>query len=222
MKLKSPSPAMVVAVIALVMSMTGGALAAVNFAKNAGAVDGKSAVKASSSNNKASGKLVAMNSSGKLPFKFLDGAASAGALKNVADSAARAARGKNGVELIPVPDNGETAAAQLIDLELASLNVSCFDEQKNAGVENPATKIAVANTAGAPLNISRRAGVAAPVIATFEPNTVDTFDVGTQNTFSVQLQSGPRTVLVEGTARQAGQGTADASCAVFATAIFVG
>ena len=46
MKLKRPSPAMTVAVVALVMSMTGGAIAAVNFAENAGAVDGYSAVKA--------------------------------------------------------------------------------------------------------------------------------------------------------------------------------
>ena len=36
MKLRRPSPAMVVALIALVMSMTGGAIAAVNYAKNSG------------------------------------------------------------------------------------------------------------------------------------------------------------------------------------------
>ena len=60
MKLKRPSPAMVVAVVALVMSMTGGAIAAVNFAQNAGSVDGYSAVKASKAGKaKAAGKLVA-------------------------------------------------------------------------------------------------------------------------------------------------------------------
>ncbi len=60
MKLKRPSPAMTVAVVALVMSMTGGAIAAVNFAENSGSVDGYSAVKASKAGKaKAAGKLVA-------------------------------------------------------------------------------------------------------------------------------------------------------------------
>ena len=44
MKLKLPSPAMVVALIALAVAMSGSAVAAVTFARNAGAVDGKSAV----------------------------------------------------------------------------------------------------------------------------------------------------------------------------------
>jgi hypothetical protein len=210
---------MVVAVVALVMSMTGGAVAAVNFARNAGAVDGKSAVKASSSNKKASGKLVAMNSRGKLPFKFLDGAASATALKNVS---AAATRGRNGAQLIAVIDNSQTAAIDLVDLELGKLQVSCVDEQDKAGTENAATRLSVTNAVGGPLNISRRVGTAAPVLTTFAANQVDTFDVGTQNTFSIQLQEGTRSVLVEGTARQLGQGTADSQCAVFATALFVG
>ena len=81
MKLKRPSPAMMVAVIALVMSMTGGAIAAVNFAQNAGAVDGYSAVKASKAGKaKAAGKLVATYKSGdnrgKLPLRIVAGAAS--------------------------------------------------------------------------------------------------------------------------------------------------
>src|SRR5215208_4627351 len=60
MKPKRPSPAMIVALVALVMSMTGGAIAAVNFAQNAGSVDGYSAVKAKKAGKaKAAGKLVA-------------------------------------------------------------------------------------------------------------------------------------------------------------------
>ena len=48
MTLRRPSPSMVVAIIALVMATTGSAVAAVNFATNAGAVDGKSAVRSAS------------------------------------------------------------------------------------------------------------------------------------------------------------------------------
>ena len=49
-----------------------------------------------------------------------------------------------------------------------------------------------------------------------------TFTVAQENTFSVQLQgTDNKTVLVEGTARQIGQGTADSSCAVWATAFLV-
>lgn len=223
MRLKRPSPAMVVALIALVMSMTGGALAAVNFAKNAGKVDGYDAVKASSSNNKASGNLVATypggKLKGKLPFRFLSGAASSGSVSALAESVAR---GKNGARLIAVPDNTATAAETAIELELGNFQVSCFDQADQASRENAATRITITNHSGAAMNLSRRVGVAAAEIVTLENGTIDTFSVGEQNTFEVQLQGGGnKTVLVEGTARQIGQGTADSSCAVWATALFV-
>jgi hypothetical protein len=214
---------MVVAVVALVMSTTGGAIAAVNYARNSDAVDGYSAVKAKSSNKKAAGKLVATypggGERGKIPFRFLSGAASTSAVNAVADAAAR---GKNGATFMAVPDNGATTATTLIDLELGTLQVACFDEADNAGRENPATRISIANGSGAAINSSRRVGTAAPAIQTLDPSTVDTFDVGGQNTFSIQLHGADgKTVLVEGTARQAGQGTADGSCGVFATAVLV-
>src|SRR5215207_1583101 len=76
MKLHRPSPAMVVALIALVMAMTGSAVAAVNFATNAGAVDGKSAVRAGVTRSFAAGRLVATAADGpnkgRIPSKFLD------------------------------------------------------------------------------------------------------------------------------------------------------
>ena len=223
MKLKRPSPAMVVASIALVMSMTGGAIAAVNYAQNAGKVDGYDAVKAKSSNSKAAGNLVATYPGGalkgKLPFRFLSGAASQGSLQRLSDSVAR---GRNGARLIPVPDNGVTAPDTAIDLELGNFQVSCFDQAEQPGRENAATRITITNHSGAPVNLARRVGVAEPVITTLQDGTVDTFDVGQQNTFDVQLQgTGNKSVIVDGTARQVGQGTADSSCAMWATAIFV-
>jgi hypothetical protein len=223
MKVKRPSPAMVVALIALVMSTTGGAIAAVNYAKNSNKVDGYDAVAAKSSNNKAAGNLVATYPGGalkgKLPFRALSGAASQGDLDRLSEIVAR---GRNGVRLIPVADNSVTTAETAIDLELGNFQVSCFDQAEKAGTENAATRVTITNHSGVPMNLSRRVGVAGPVIVTLENGTNDTFDVGQQNTFEVQLQgTGNKTVLVEGTARQVGQGTADSSCAVWATAIIV-
>ena len=223
MKVKRPSPAMVVALIALVMSMTGGAIAAVNYAQNSGKVDGYDAVAAKSSSNKAAGNLVATYPGGalkgKLPFRFLSGAASKGDLDRLSDIVARA---RNGARLIPVPDNGVTAADTAINLELGNFQVSCFDQADQPARENAATRITITNHSGSPMNLSRRVGVAAPEIVTLENGTADVFDVGQQNTFEVQLHgTGDKTVLVEGTARQIGQGTNESSCAVWATAIFV-
>src|SRR5215216_7050409 len=70
---------MVVASIALFVSLGGTSVAAVSFARNAGKVDGYDAVRASSSTKKAAGKLVAANKSGpdkgRIPGKHLAGVA---------------------------------------------------------------------------------------------------------------------------------------------------
>jgi hypothetical protein len=224
MKLKRPSPAMLVAVVALVMSMTGGAIAAVNFAKNAGSVDGYSAVKAAKGGKgKAAGKLVATykdgDNRGKLPLRIIAGAASKKDLDNVSSNGAV---GRNGARLIPVTDNQTTAADTMVDLDLGALQVSCTDQQANAGVENASTQVSITNSSGSPMNLSRSVGNGPPTIATIDNGIVHAFNVPQENTFSIQLQgTDNKTVLVEGTARQLGQGTNDSSCAVFATAILV-
>jgi hypothetical protein len=225
MNRKRPSPAMIVAVLALVMSMTGGAIAAVNFAEKAGSVDGFSAVKASKAGKKkAAGKLVATygkgsDNRGKLPLRIVAGAASENDLQDLADETTV---GRNGARTIAVADNQTTAADTMIDLGLGDLQVSCTDQQANAGTENASTRISITNRSGAPVNLSRTLGNGAPTITTIENGIVHTFTVGQQNTFMVQLQGTEnRTVVVEGTAQQAGQGTADSSCIVWATAFLV-
>ena len=65
MKIRRPSPSLVISVIALVIATTGSAVAAVSFARNAGAVDGRSAVSASSTLSHAAGRLAATARSGK-------------------------------------------------------------------------------------------------------------------------------------------------------------
>ena len=223
MKLRRPSPAITVAVLALVMSTTGGAIAAVNYAKNSNAVDGYSAVKAAKAGSgKAAGKLVATyrdgDNRGRLPLRIIAGAASESSVENLA---AAAARGANGARLIAVTDNQTTADETLIDLALGNLQVSCTDQNDQGGVENAATRVSLTNDTGAPLNVAREVGNSAPTITTLETGVVDTFTVPQQNTFSMQLQGGEATVVLDGTALQIGQGTTDSSCAVWATAVTV-
>ena len=225
MKLKRPSAAMIVGLIALVMSMTGGAIAAVNFAHNSDRVDGFDAVKASKAGKKrAAGKLVATygkgsDNRGHLPLRIVAGAASENDLQDLADETTIA---RNGARTIAVADNQTTAGTTMIDLGLGDLQVSCADTQTNAGTENASTRISITNRSGLPMNISRTLGNGAPTITTIDNGIVHTFAVGQRNTFMIQLQGTEnRTVLVEGTAQQAGQGTADSSCIVWATAFLV-
>src|ERR687894_1572811 len=75
MKITRPSPSMVVAGIALFVSLGGTSVAAVNYAARAGSVDGKSAVYSGATLSQAAGKLVATNRSGsdkgRIPGKFV-------------------------------------------------------------------------------------------------------------------------------------------------------
>src|SRR4051794_6227665 len=97
MNIKRPSPAMAVAFLALVLAMPGTAFAAVNYARNSGAVDGKSAAGSGASNKRAAGKLVTTmakgDDRGKIRQRYLD-----------LDGLARGASSKFG-KYLPVQDN---------------------------------------------------------------------------------------------------------------------
>lgn len=201
-----PHRSTVIAVVALVFSMTGGAIAAVNYARNAGAVDGYSAVKADSSNRKAAGKLVAMDVNGRLPFKFLDGSGAS----------------ERGSQLMAVPDNSASTPVRIVGLKLGSLSASCFDQQETAGIENPATRFYVTNHSGASLDVAYRAGSGQGAAETLPAGGAVSFVVGGQAFAQVQLQNAETSVIAHGGARQTGQGTPDGSCAAFATALFAG
>src|SRR3954447_6062454 len=75
MKISRPSPSMVVAGLALFVSLGGTSMAAVNYASRAGSADGKSAVSAGSPLPHTARDLVATNKSGtdkgRLPGKFV-------------------------------------------------------------------------------------------------------------------------------------------------------
>src|SRR3954467_910128 len=76
MRIRKPSPSLVISIVALVMASTGSAVAAVSFARNAGAVDHKSAVGSGATLSHAAGKLVATRAKGAgkgtIAAKYLD------------------------------------------------------------------------------------------------------------------------------------------------------
>ena len=213
MKLRKPSPAMVVALIALVMASTGSAVAAVNFARNAGAVDGRSAVSAGASLAEARGRLVATarggSDSGRIPGKFLAGVA----------------RSETFAAPVEAPDNQLGAAVELAGEAdtggFGRLTAACQDGNPADGVENPDAIFAFTNTSGSTINLARRAGVGEGEFA-FLPNAAaDQFLIGGQNTFRYHLQSGDTNILIDGVMRQEGRGSASGVCVIYGTVMLV-
>jgi hypothetical protein len=194
---------MVIAIIALVMSTTGSAVAAVNFARNAGAVDKKSAVGASASTSRAAGKLVATArggaNKGKIPWKFLADVSNA-------DSFA-----------VPfqVQDNAAGASTTLDATSFGRFEASCRDQNNRAGVEDPSTVITFASTSTLPMNVARRVGNGDGTVKLLQPGTVDTFTINASNTFEYHLQRSESHVLIQGAVRQDRPNNATGACLVW-------
>jgi hypothetical protein len=212
MRFRRPSPAMVVALIALFVSLGGTSVAAVSFARNAGAVDGKSAVFSGATVNSAAGKLVATNRSGsdkgQIPSKFL------------ADVPATASFARR----FEVADNQTVAPVALATIRgIGTITASCTDENGNAGVENPRSDVVFVNQSGNVMNFARRIGNSEGVIGGLANGTGDTVTVRGSQTFKWHLQtvSGEH-VLVDGIVRQDGAGTAAALCTLIGTAMKIG
>jgi hypothetical protein len=212
MKLHRPSPAMVVAIIALVMATTGSAVAAVSFATNAGAVDGKSAVSGGVLRAQAEGKLVATKASGlergRIDGKFLDlSAAVRGTARNFGRS-------------FNVVDNQALAAAEIGSVPgIGIVTASCVDQNPAAGVLDPLTTLVFANSSGEAVNLSRQVGSSAHVIAALPSGTTHTFSIGGSSAFQLHLERRGTNYVVNGVVRQDGRGTDGAACLVYGYAL---
>jgi hypothetical protein len=195
---------MVVAIIALVMASTGSAVAAVSFARNAGAVDKLSAVKASASPERARGRLVATRrrgeNAGRIPSKFLGGVA-------YADSFAG---------FFEVQDNAVGAQTPIEVTSLGTLNAACND-QAGGGNEDPTLTLTFNNTSGRDLNYFRRVGVADHTVETLVNGTADTFTINAQNNFRIHVESQGVNVVLEGYVRQLNVRTPAAACGLVGT-----
>ena len=205
MKFSRPSPSMVVAGIALFVSLGGTSVAAINYATNAGAVDGKSAVYAGASLNQAAGKLVATNRSGddkgRLPGKF------------VADVAKTQSFSK-GYE---VADNAPGAPQLVATIKgLGSITATCNDQNDAAGNEDPISVITFINHVRPddqrrpPRRQRRRRADASRA-----NQTATSLSIGGSNTFMFHIEYGGQNAIIQGGVRQDGRGTAAAICAVF-------
>src|SRR5512144_387166 len=151
MRFGRPSPSMAVSIAALVMASTGTAVAAVDYAHNAGAVDGRSAVGNGASLKRAAGRLVATQrrgaDRGRIATRYLD---LDGTVHGRSSTFGRS---------FAVVDNQALAPTAIGTVPgIGTVTATCTDENQVAGRMNPATTIAVANTSGEAVNLSRSVG----------------------------------------------------------------
>jgi hypothetical protein len=214
-KFRLPSPALVISFIALVVAMSGTALAAVNYARNAGAVDGKSAVADGASLRAARGRIVATqragDAKGTIGQRYLD-------LRGLARGAT-ATFGR----AFEVADNAEGAPTAIGGIPgLGTLTAQCNDQDQAAGKEDPLTVIAFADQSGEAINLSRTVGNGDPLVAPLANGAQTAFTIGGSNTFALHIERRGVNYLAQGVVRQDGRGTAAATCLVYGFALAVG
>jgi hypothetical protein len=211
--LRRPSPAMAVSLVALVFAMTGSAAAVVSFARNAGAVDGKSAVSPGVKNATAAGNLVATRrlgaQAGTIPSQYLDPATG---------------RSQQFGQTTEVIDNGAAVAATIASIPgFGTLQATCSDQNAAAGNEDPSTTITFVNTSGGPVSFARAlsAGGSTSAVA-MVPNQTAEFTVNGSNTYVLNVYKQGTSLVVNGVVRQDGAGTPAANCVNYGQATQAG
>jgi hypothetical protein len=204
MKFSRPSPSMVVAGIALFVSLGGTSIAAVSYVSNAGAVDGKSAVFAGASLSQAAGKLVATNRSGadkgRLPGKFIADVPKSTTFSNIFE----------------VADNAPGAPQTVSTLSgLGVLTATCNDQNNTAGNEDPISTLSFNNTSGEIVNVARRVGNGDGALSVAANQTATSIAIGGSNTFLFHIERRGQNAIIQGGVRQDGRGTPAATCVVF-------
>ena len=212
-----PSPAMVVALVALFVASSGTAVAVVGYARNAGAVDGKSAVSASSSIKRASGRLVATASAGpgkgRIPDRFVSNVMRGGATSLT--------------KYMRVVDNAEGPVAPLAIIpRIGRLDAQCRDQDAAPGVESTQTVITFTASDPGGVNVSRLLGrdiedARNAVVFTAPKDQSVAILSFADNLFQLVLQARDRTVFVNGASRSDANRSTDAACLVFGMALRV-
>jgi hypothetical protein len=196
---------MVVAIIALVVASTGTAVAAVNYAKRAGKVDGKSAVGPKASKNRAAGKLVATRrsgvSEGQIPNKFLGQVPYVTTFGRYAE----------------VIDNAAGGDATLNVSDLGPLTAACNDQANQPGNEDPTSTISYTNTTAGSVQLARSVGNQQASVISLPAGARESFTINGSNVFRVHSEINGVNVVFEGQARQDGRGTPTGSCLVAGT-----
>lgn len=206
--MKLPSPATTISCVALFVASGGTAVAAISYATNAGAVDGKSAVASGASTKDAAGRLVATQRSGdargKIDDRYLD-------LRGYA-RASTATFGRS----FEVSDNAQNAPTAIGSIPgFGAVQASCIDQNGDAGVEDPATTITFVNQSGTILNLARQVGNNNANVGALANGTQSSFTVGGSDTFELHAERSGINYFVRGTIRQDGRGTNAGSCLVY-------
>ena len=218
MRSRMPSPAMVVALVALTVALGGTAVAAVDFARDAGAVDGKSAVSSSASLAAAKGKLVATAADGpargRLPGRFVSDV-----MRGASTSISRYLR---------VVENEPGPVVPLADIPgIGRFEAQCRDQDPAPDAKSTQTIITFTAADPKGVNVSRisgrdidnsRDGVVFTALPTQAVPVISFADT----MFQLILQAGARTVFVSGSARSDGNHTARAACLIWGIALRVG
>jgi hypothetical protein len=208
---------MVVALIALVVSFSGTAFAVVNYARNAGAVDGRSAVSSNSSLRQASGNLVATaragRDTGRIPARFLGDVMRGGSTSLT--------------RYIRVVDNQDGPVVPLAIIpKIGRLDAQCRDQDPAPGIESTQTVISFTASERGGVNVSRLLGRDiesarnAVVFTALKDRPVPILSLA-DNLFQLVLQARNRTVFVNGAGRSDANRSADAACLVFGLALRV-
>jgi hypothetical protein len=218
MRRRMPSPAMVVALIALVVALSGTAVAAVYFVRNAGAVDGYSAVSASSTLRNSAGKLVATATAGpgkgRVPGRFIDDV-----MRGGSTSLSR---------YIRAVDNSDGPVVPLAIIPgIGRLDAQCRDQDETPNVKSTQTLVTFTASDERGVNVSRllgsdigssREGV---VFTALKDQPVPIMQFA-DSLFQLTLQARDRTVFVSGAARPDLNRTAAAACLIFGVGFRVG
>jgi hypothetical protein len=211
---------MVVSLVALAIALSGTAVAAVavDYARNAGKVDGKDAVSASSSPSKAAGNLIATASAGRnkgrIPGGFISDVMR-GATTNL-------------TKYMRVEDNadGRTVALAIIP-GIGRLDAQCRDQDPTPGVESTQTLITFTASDPRGVNVARLLGrdidrAQAGVVFSALPETPVPVINFADPLFQLILQARTRTVLIMGSSRSNANRSADAACLIWGFGMRIG
>jgi hypothetical protein len=182
----------------------------VDFAKNAGAVDGKSAVSASATNAKAAGKLVAAGKSGRIPIKFLD---LQGIMRGTKSTFAQ------GIEVTDNATSAPVGLAAFPGVGIVSATCSDQDNPNPAGQEDPTITLTFTNSSAQTVNFSRTIVGNPATISTVLAATQSSFTINNSQAFEIYMQVGAVHYVVNGVFRQDGKDTPTGLCAVYGYAM---
>jgi hypothetical protein len=218
MKFRLPSPAMVVALIALVVALSGSAVAAVSYVRNADAVDGKSAVSAGASLRAAAGKLVATqtggNGKGQIPARFLDGV-----MRGGSQTLSK--------YLHTIDNQPGRPTALLIVPGIGRFDAQCDDVDPTVGTQTTRTSINFTASVRQGVNVTRLLGrdIGAsqrPDVFTAPQGQPVQMLATADGLFEFIMEAKGRSVLVAGASRTDTSPGPQAACLIWGTAFRVG